>query len=75
MRKHADKPYQQISIVHINKQSFVTKSPHGLRKRSKNLFLAEFELNKKRIVKCNKLLQALNNVKKSKVKIKESLSK
>ena len=75
MRKHADKPYQQISIVRMRKPSFVTKSPPASRKRSKNLFLAEFELNKKRIEKCNKLLQALNNVKKSKVKIKESLSK
>ena len=66
MKIDIERPYESLSRIPKSMRSTVIDDLSFERRRSKNLFLAEFDLNNKRIEKGNQFVKVLDSVKKSK---------
>ena len=69
------KPYRPMTKVQICTPVNITMPAPQSRERTKNIFTAEFELNKRRIAKGNKFIQVLKNVKNSQFIVKGPVTK
>ena len=75
MEQRNDRPYRPMTKVQICTPVNITMPAPQSRKRTKNIFTAEFELNKRRIAKGNKFIQVLKNVKNSQFIVKGPVTK